>query len=163
MLPAAARTYVVPGAIWLVAVAFIIAASRLGPVARAMPLLVGWLTLVFVTLDIVARTSTPVGRALTSALNPAALTPVDPQAAGSTHAFWLGVVPILALIAGFTLIGVLLSVPIFVFASLRWRAQRGIFTSALVALVVTLFIYGMFYKVLQLPLYPGLLFGGAWQ
>jgi hypothetical protein len=119
--------------------------------------------LLFVTLDIVARTSTPVGRALTSALNPAALTPPDAQAGDAWGAFWLGLTPILALIAGFTLIGVLASVPLFVFTSLRWRAQRGLFTSALVAVAVTLFIYGMFYKVLQLPLYPGLLFGGAWQ
>jgi hypothetical protein len=160
---AAARTFVVPGAMWLVTAAFIISASRLGPVARAMPLLVGWLTLLLVTLDIVARTGTPIGRALTSAFNPAALVPAEAQATGPARAFWAGVAPILALIAGFTLIGVLPSVPVFVFASLRWRAQRGLFTSSLVAVVVTLFIYGMFYKVLQLPLYPGLLFGGAWQ
>jgi hypothetical protein len=162
-MPAAARTFVVPAAIWLVTAAFIISASRLGPVARAMPLLVGWLTLLLVTLDIVARTGTPVGRALTSALNPAALTPADAQATGSARAFRVGLAPILALIAGFTLIGALPSVPVFVFASLRWHAQRGFLTSAVVAVAVALFVYGMFYKVLQLPLYPGLLFGGAWQ
>ena len=112
----------------------------------------------------VARTGTPLGRALTSALNPAALAPPDAdQAGGSRRSFWVGVAPVLALIAGFTLIGVLPSVPLFVFASLHRRARRGIFMSALVAVAVTLFVYGMFYKVLQLPLYPGLLFGGAWQ
>jgi hypothetical protein len=160
----AARAFVVPGAIWIITAAFIISASRLGPVARAMPLLVGWLTLLLVTIDIVAHTDTRAGRALTSALNPAALVPADAdQPGGSRRAFWVGVAPVLALIAGFALIGVLPSVPVFVFASLRWRARRGIVTSALVAVLVTLFVYGMFYKVLQLPLYPGLLFGGAWQ
>jgi hypothetical protein len=162
-MPAAVRTFVVPGVIWLVTAAFLIVGARLGPVARAMPLLVGWLTLLLVTLDIVARTGTPLGRALTSALNPAALAPTDAQATSPSRAFWLGVAPVIALIAGFALIGVLLSVPVFVFASLRWHAGRGIVTSAAVAVAVTLFIYGMFYKVLQLPLYPGLLFGGAWQ
>ena len=163
-MPAAARTFAVPAAMWIVAAAFTLSALRLGPVARAMPLLVGWLTLLFVTVDIVARTGTPLGRALTSALNPAALAPPDAdQAGGSRRSFWVGVAPVLALIAGFTLIGVLPSVPLFVFASLHRRARRGIFMSALVAVAVTLFVYGMFYKVLQLPLYPGLLFGGAWQ
>ncbi len=162
-MPAAMRTFIVPGVIWLVTAAFIIAAYRLGPVARAMPLLVGWMTLVFVTLDIVARTDMPAGRALTSALNPAALVPVEAQSTSPARAFWIGVAPILALIAGFTLIGVLASVPVFVFASLRWRAQRGFVTSGATAVAVTLFVYGMFYKVLQLPLYPGLLFGGVWQ
>ena len=121
-------------------------------------------TLFVVTVDIVARTGTPLGRALTSALNPAALAPPDAdRAGGSRRAFWVSVAPVLALIAGFTSIGVLPSIPVFVFASLRWRARQGIFTSALVAVAVTLFVYGMFYKILQLPLYPGLLFGGAWQ
>ena len=148
-MPAAIRTFVVPGLIWLVTSAFIVSAARLGPVARAMPLLVGWITLVLVTLEIVARASSPV--------------PVGAQAGGPSRAFWVGVAPIAALIAGFALFGVLPSVPVFVFASLRWRAQRGLFTSAVTAVAVTLFVYGTFYKVLQLPLYPGVLFGGAWQ
>ncbi len=79
-MPAAMRTVLVPGVIWLVTAAFIIAAYRLGPVARAMPLLVGWITLVLVTLDIVARTDTAAGRALTSALNPAHRFRLKPKA-----------------------------------------------------------------------------------
>lgn len=162
-MPASMRTFMVPGMIWLVTATFIVSASRLGPVARAMPLLVGWVTLLLVTLDIVARTGTPAGRALTSGLNPAALAPAEAQATSPSRAFWGGIAPILALVAGFTLIGVLPSVPVFVFASIRRRARRGILTSALIAVAVAFFIYGMFYRVLQLPLYPGLLFGGAWQ
>ena len=53
-----------------VAAVYLGAAYQYSPEARAAPLLIGWTVIVLAALDIVSRTQTPIGRALSGFVNP---------------------------------------------------------------------------------------------
>jgi hypothetical protein len=122
---------------------FLAAAYGYPSQARAFPVAVAWVTLFLVALDIAK------GR-----LNPAATAeesrPSDSQIGAVV---WL---------AGFALllvlIGILYAVPLYIFASLRFRGSRSWFTSLWIAAVVTGGIWVLFAVVLRLELYPGYFF-----
>jgi len=57
------------------------------------------------------------------------------------------------------LTGFLVAVPIFVMASMYFRGKRSLLTIIPVSAAATLFIWFLFAQVLQLELYPGVLFG----
>lgn len=128
--------------------------------ARAFPSVVGWASLLLAALDIVARTQTPIGIAITAKLNPAA----SPNKA-EKHAHYPALKQVAAVawalgfVAALVLIGILYAVPLYVFASMRLRGKRPLLLCLIVAAGATLFIYLMFVQLLQIELYPGLLFG----
>jgi hypothetical protein len=122
--------------------------------ARAFPVAVAWVTLVLVTLDIVSRTETKAGAAVLSRLNPGTAAP-DPRPLGGQFgaAAWLAVFALTLV-----LIGILYTVPLYVFASLRFRGSRSWSTCLWIAALVTGGIWLLFAIVLRLELYPGYFF-----
>lgn len=137
--------------------AFLATAYGYTPQARAFPVGVGWVTLFLVAQDIVSRTNTKPGAALRRRLNPAAAAEDRRPLGGQIGAVvWLAVFAILLV-----LIGVLYAVPLYVFASLRFRGRRSWFTSLWISAVATGGIWLLFAVALRLELYPGFFFGGS--
>jgi uncharacterized membrane protein len=145
-----------------VAAVYLGAAYQYSPEARAAPLLIGWSVIVLAALDIVSRTQTPIGRALSSFLNPVTNRPrhshgAAPQPVGKQI---MAIVWIAGFVAAFALIGAALAIPLYVFAATRWRGGRPFAVCLLSAAVTLAGIWFLFAWLLRLELYPGLLFGG---
>jgi hypothetical protein len=149
-------------ALFGITIGYLATAYGYDPDARAVPAGVAWVMLVLVALDLVSRTRTPIGNTLMHWLNPAgdeekkdrgihypALKQVGAVA-------WVG-----AFAAGMVLIGILYAVPLYVFASLFFRGRRPLLVATGFAAGATLAIWILFSVVLQLQLYPGMLFGGV--
>ena len=58
-------------------------------------------------------------------------------------------------------IGILYAVPLYVFLSLLLRGRRSLVLAASIAAGAAAMIWVLFDLVLQLELYPGVLFGGV--
>ena len=146
----------------LLTTVYLVTAYDYGPESRAIPVLIASATLAFLLLDIVSRTQTAPGRALLRWLNPAAVPETAAPADQGRRARQLAA---LLWLAGFTLalllIGVLYAVPLYVFASMRLRGRRSYVVSLAGGLGMTLLVWLLFAALLRVPLYPGLLFGGA--
>ena len=125
--------------------AFLAAAYTYPSQARAFPVAVAWVTLCLAALDIAKtylnRTRLNAGAASVDSL------PLSSQIGA---AIWLA-----AFSLTLVLIGILYTVPLYVFASLRFRGRRSWFTSLWIAAVVTGAIWLLFAVVLRLDLYPG--------
>jgi hypothetical protein len=134
--------------------AYLATAYRYAPAVRAFPVGVAWIMLLLLALDLATRSATGPGRALQRWLNPEAATSSARTGNATLAVCWLIGFAALLVVAG-----VLTAVPIFVFASLRWRGKRGFGTCALGAAAATLFIWLMFSVLLRLSLYAGLIFG----
>ena len=152
--------YVPAAVLFVVAAIYLATGYTYDAEARAFPSVVGWAALLLAALDIVARTQTPVGIAITRRLNPAA---APDKTDGEAH-YPVGkqvraVLWALGFVAALVLIGILYAVPAYVFASLRLRGRRPLLTCALVAAGATIFIYLLFVQLLGIELYPGMLFG----
>jgi hypothetical protein len=118
--------------------------------------------IVLLILDLVSRTRTPVGATLMHWLNPAG----DPsKTEGAARYPALKQILAVAWIAGFVaamvLIGILYAVPLYVFLSLTVRGRRTLWVAAMIAVAAGAMIWVLFDVVLQLELYPGVLFGGV--
>ena len=120
--------------------AFLAAAYTYPSQARAFPVAVAWVTLCLAALDIAKTCLNPGVAAVDSR-------PLSSQI-GATR--WLA-----AFSLTLVLIGILYAVPLYVFASLRFRGHRSWFTSLWIAAVVTGAIWLLFAVVLRLDLYPG--------
>ncbi len=145
-----------------VAAVYLGAAYQYSPEARAAPLLIGWTVIVLALLDIVSRTRTPIGRALSAVLNPVTNRPrhghgAEPQPAAKQI---MAIAWIAGFVAAFALIGAALAIPIYVFAATRWRGGRPFAVCLLSAALTLAGIWFLFAWLLRLELYPGLLFGG---
>lgn len=127
--------------------------------ARAFPVSVAWATVVLVALDLISRTQTGIGETLTRWFNPATAPgksetrPHYPALKQIFAVLWAAAFVLLIVLIGF-----LYAVPIYVFASLYLRGRRPVLLSLLVSAAVTLFIWALFSQLLQLELYPGMLF-----
>ena len=141
-----------PGLVWLVSLGFLIEAHGFSPASRAMPVLIGWTTLVLTSIDLYFR----------SRLRPAATDEATTEKKVPAARAAVAVSGIVLLVAGITLVGILRTVPVFVFIALRWGGGRSLTTGVLVALTLTGLIWGTFGGLMRLDLYPGLLFGGDW-
>jgi hypothetical protein len=143
--------YLLPCLIWLLALGFLIEAHGFSAASGAVPLLIGWSTLVLTSIDVFLRVRSPA--------DPGAADTEKKVAAARVAVAVAGVVLV---VAGMTLVGILRTVPVFVFSALRWGGGRNLTTSLVVALVLTGLIWGTFGGLMRLELYPGLLFGGDW-
>lgn len=101
--------------------------------ARTFPVAVAWVTLFLLALDVKAS------RAIAA------------QNGQFVAVIWLAVFALMLV-----LIGILYAVPLYIFASLRFRGSRSWITSLWIAAVVTGGIWLLFAVVLRLDLYPGL-------
>jgi len=125
--------------------AFLGAAYTYPSQARTFPIAVAWVTLCLIALDI-SKT-----RLNATRLNPN-VAAVDSRPMGGQigAALWLAAFALMLV-----LIGILYAVPLYVFASLRFRGCRSWLTSLWIAAIVTGAIWLLFSVVLRLDLYPG--------
>jgi len=145
----------------LVTLIYLAVAYRYKPDLRAFPAGVAWIMVVLLGLDLVSRTGTRIGAALTRWLNPGSVhlgapAETQPRARQVSAVLWL-----VAFAALLVLVGILAAVPIYLFAALSWRGRRSYRACALGAAGATLFVWLLFAVVMRVALYPGLLFGGA--
>ena len=125
--------------------------------ARLFPVPVGWLMLALLALDLVSRTKTQTGEALTRLLNPAA------EAQGAEQRFpvlrqFSAILWVAFFTAALVLIGIMYAVPLYVFGSMRFHGRKSYLTSLIAAVCVTAFTWVLFAFALQVELYPGMLF-----
>jgi hypothetical protein len=146
--------------LWIFTLAYLLLAYRYPPASRAFPVIVAWSMIVLVTLDLASRTQTRAGRALTRWLNPASVAAHGEGTNAARQAF-VAVLWVAALVAALVLAGILTAIPLFVFASVRWRGQRSYAMSLAVAGMTTLLIWLLFTRLLRIDLYSGLLLGGG--
>jgi hypothetical protein len=143
-------------------IGYLATAYRYTPDARAVPAGVAWVMLVLVILDLVSRTRTIVGATLMHWLNSAG--DADKMADHKRYPALKQIGAVLW-IAGFAaamvLIGILYAVPAFVFSSLLLRGRRPLWVCVLTAAGAALMIWALFVLVLQLELYPGILFAAS--
>jgi hypothetical protein len=138
-------------------VAFLAVAYGYSSQARAFPVAVAWVTLFLVALDIVSRTDTRAGEVVRRRLNPGAAVPESSPAGAQFGAvIWLAVFGLVLVF-----IGILYAVPLYIFASLRFRGGRSWFKSLWIAAIATAGIWLLFAVVLRLELYPGYFFAGS--
>lgn len=130
--------------------------------SRVVPVLVAWSLLVLLLLDLISRTRTRAGRAFVRWLNPAA---AEAEATAPDRAIVKRQVAAVLWLAGFAaalvLIGMLNAVLLYMVASLRLRGRRSYPVSLAAGAGMALVVWLLFAVLLQLQLYPGLLFGGA--
>jgi hypothetical protein len=153
-----------PIAVLAFVIAFLVMTHLLPPAARAMPLMVGWITLGLTALDIVSRTDTEVGRLTMRALNPSGLASSEPLDLESVRPekgnhVWIAIAMPMFLVTGLSLIGILPAAALFTFVAFLLNGSRKVPALA-AAGVFTFFIWLIFGMSLQLQLFPGILFGG---
>lgn len=135
--------------------AFLTTAYSYPSQARAFPVAVAWATLFLVALDVVSRTDTRAGEAVSRHLNSGAAAEQSRPLGGQFAAvIWLSVFA-----SALVLIGILYAVPLYVFASLRFRGRRSWIACLWIAAIATGGIWLLFAVVLRLELYPGYFFG----
>jgi hypothetical protein len=152
VLRGSGHQYLFPGLVWLLALGFLIEARTFSPASGAVPLLIGWTTLVLTSIDLFFRIRP----------RPAAADEADTEKKIPAARVTIAVGGIVLLVAGLTLVGILRTVPVFVFVALRWGGGRSLTTSLLVTLILTGLLWGTFGGLMRLDLYPGLFFGGDW-
>ena len=130
----------------VVAIAYLFACRGIPAAAAAMPIQVGWVTLLLCAADLVALQMWPPARPMLERAN------VRRQA--------IAVGGVLLLGGAMLVFGLLPAVAVFVFAATRLAGRSGTLTSLAIAGLVTLALYLIFAQLLQLDLFPGLLFGG---
>ena len=150
--------YIPAAALGVVTIVFLATAYTYPAEARAFPAVIGWVVIMLVALDIVSRSETVVGRAFKSALNPGSVAPAATYSlrdqAGAI--LWLAALAALLVAAG-----VLVAIPLYLFASLRFRGRKSLITSLWIAAAATGGIWLLFTEVLRVELYRGYFFGGA--
>jgi len=143
----------------VVTVIYLITGYGYAPEARVFPVTVAWFAIVLAALDLVSRTKTPAGEALTRWLNPSASAgKAEAQTQYSLSKQISAVLWPLVFVALIILTGFLIAVPIFVLASMYLWGKRSLLISVPVAAAATLFVWVLFTQVLELELYPGVLF-----
>ena len=146
-------------ALLIITAIYLATAYTYSPDARAVPAGVAWVMVGLTLLDLASRTKTRFGMAVMHWLNPAG--DADKAEARAHYPALKQIAAVLwvaLFVAMMVLIGILYSVPLYVFASLRLRGGRSLLLSAAVAAGATLMIWALFDLVLQLELYKGVLF-----
>jgi len=155
--------YVAPAVLLVITAAYVAVAHGYAPRAAMFPLIVGWAVLILLALDFMSRSKTNIGEAINVWLNGASSAEMNerkeenPIPLRTELAAFLVVA---AFVAGMVFIGILYSVPIYTFASMRFLGKRSIKASAITAVAIGAFVYAMFIAFLGVELFPGILFGG---
>jgi hypothetical protein len=136
----------------LITIAYLIAAARYRPDARALPLLAGSLALGLLVLDLISLTQGRLGSWLTQSMSPErdAPIPVFGRARQAKALAWVCTLTGLSL-----LIGVLPALLLYVTGSVRFFGRRSWLISALTGILVTGSIWLVFAHVLNIPFYAG--------
>lgn len=134
--------------------AFVIAYMATGyltldPASRAVPLLAGVVTVGLLLLELMR-----IGRAADSNAAPSASRATAPSRE------WRVIASIVALVAGFYLVGIVIVLPLYLTASIRLIGGKSLRLALAIAAATTAAIYAAFELALSLRLFPGILLGG---
>ncbi len=146
--------YLVSAAPGALAVAILASVRGYPPDARAFPAAIACVLLVLSGLDLAALSETPAGEAIRRLFNPTMKERMDREPASRQAAAALSLA---ALVAALVLLGIEISVPLYLFVSLRFRARRSWAASMAIAAGVSAVIWGLFVVALRLELYRGYL------
>jgi len=141
----------------LLTVIYLITGYGYSPEARVFPVTVAWVAILLIALDLLSRTKTHAGEVVTRWLNPST-GDAKSQVQYDLSKQLIAVAWAVGFVALIVLIGFLAAVPIYVMASMYFRGRLNLLLCVLVSAAVTLFIWFLFAQVLQLELYPGVLF-----
>lgn len=130
-------------------------AAHLHPEARLAPLVVGIPALALALAQLVVETRSTIVRARAES-NAGSRVARDAQRQELHRALTL-VGWLIALLILCVAFGVLIAFPAFIFAFLRWREAESVLVSTAVALGFTATVYAVFERLLDLPLWRGLL------
>lgn len=153
------KEYLPSLALVAIAVIYLITGYGYSPDARLIPVGVAWMVLALLVLVLIARTKTAFGTALHQWINAgqdnaAAAEPAHhPVGAELIAAAW-----VVAAVLMMFLVGILYAVPIYIFLSIAIRGRRPIWVCAVAAAAAALTVWILFTLILQIELYPGLLF-----
>ncbi len=151
--------YVFTFLLWLVSIGYTAMALGFPAGARELPLLVGFVLVVFSTIDLISITETPIGRRCRT-LNPAGAPPVQ---ASNAEAYsrrrqitaWA---LIAALVVLLLLIGALPATALYVATTVFLLGRRPLLMAIVLGVVVAGACYLLFDLALRVDLFPGLLF-----
>jgi hypothetical protein len=151
-------TTLYPPVLLLIASALLIyRASGYGETARQLPVLVASGTLVLVVLDILSRLGGKVGGLIRSALGAGfhdrEMTTEPRWQSELTQLAWVG-----GSVTSIMLIGILPTVPAFIFMYMLIQGRQDVLSSAIVSLLVLFLVGVLFEFILDYELYKGLIF-----
>ena len=132
------------------------------PEGRAVPVLVGWLTVGLAALDIMTQTNTPFGRYLFQLLSGRAMD-AGLKEPGAEYTFgrqFVAVLWLIGFVGAVTLVGFLITVPIYVLVFMKFQGRKSLRQSIIAAVVITAVVWVMFEGLLRYEVYPGILFEG---
>lgn len=70
-----------------------------------------------------------------------------------------GLLWLVVLLIGIYLVGIMITLPLYLFSFMRLSGNRSIQQSAIISICSTLFVYLLFVLLLDYKLYPGIIFG----
>jgi uncharacterized membrane protein len=133
------------------------AAQAFGPTARQLPTLIGTITLILALLDLVSRLPGTPGRLLRLALG-AGFQERELDFEPAWRAELAEIAWLAGVIAAILAVGLLVTIPVFVFAYSRLQGDWPLWLSALTAGAVVTVVALVFEVALDYELYRGLLF-----
>ena len=136
------------------ALAFLLAASKYPQDARAFPMASAFALLGLSGLDLAALTNTAIGRILRGLLNPAIKADTSSVRVSRQSA---AVLSLGGMVAALVLLGIEIAVPLYLLASLRFRARRSWVSSIAITAGVSIVMWLLFVVALRLDLYRGYL------
>jgi hypothetical protein len=154
------QDFVASGVAMALTLFFLFASYQLSEKARMVPLLALYANLVFVSLDLLGRTPTRVGRAIRrTLLNNAPPTKLLNGYLGASVSREAGATAlVLAFYAVVQFFGILPTVPVFVLAYMTLWSKKKLRLSLSAATIITVIVWILFEQVLGVSLYRGLLF-----
>lgn len=161
ILGSPAVRYVPAFVVWFFAAGFLALTYQLPEAARATPSLVGWVTIVLATIDLLSRTGGEFGTALMRTVNPAGLKGRPDAQSHTMMDLVTGIGLIAVLVVSFIVLGVLPTTALITFGALTLAYRSQLLMNAVIAASATLGVWLLFAVLLRLQLYPGLAFGGV--
>jgi hypothetical protein len=138
----------------LIATAFLVTSYTYSKDARAFPAAIAWTLLALSALDLIAIGDTAAGTIIRRWFNPALKGQGEAQR-GSRQA--VVVLSLAGVALAFVMLGIEITVPLYVFLSLRFGARRPVLTSFAITAVLSAAMWLLFVVVLRLDLYQGYL------
>ena len=136
---------------------FLFATTGLPPKGRMMPQIVGIIGLVLCILDVIAQTDTAFGRSVASLLSGTAHREEEEDRAPLGSEL-IAMAWIAGATAGIILFGFLWATPVYVVAYMLIQGRKPVLQSLIAAAVTTLFIWGVFEKLMEYEVFRGVLF-----
>ena len=156
-VPKAVRSLYPPLVLIAAAIVMIVWSQSYNETARLVPLLVCYALLVLAIFDLICRFDTPVFRPLRDFWGADFQNREmkhDPQPSAEV----VQVVWVIGCVAGMMLIGILPTLPLFIFLYMAVNGRRPWLESVVVTAIVFVFVYVVFEILLAYPLYRGVLF-----